>query len=119
MRSSWTWTCWRAASRSRRSRPPRSRQRIRHPNLNPNGARSVTPLERARLLDTEMQLQRAWLEINLRMVTTAVRESPWTKLQHLKLGSLGISLLKHRSLWIAAVSLLLNLYRRHFKKEKS
>jgi len=79
----------------------------------------VTPLERARLLDTEMQLQRAWLEINLRMVSTAVRESPWTKLQHLKLGSLGISLLKHRSLWIAAVSLLLNLYRRHFKKEKS
>jgi len=79
----------------------------------------VTPLDRARLLDTEMQLQRAWLEINLRAVSTAVRESPWTKLQSLKLGSLGISLLKHRSIWIAVVSLFLNLYRRHAKKEKS
>jgi hypothetical protein len=30
-----------------------------------------------------------------------------------------MSVLKHRSLWIAAVSLLINLYRRQANKEKS
>jgi hypothetical protein len=76
------------------------------------------PLDRARLLDAEMQLQRAWLEINLRAMSHAVRQSPWAKLHGLKLGTMGMSLLKHRSLWIAAVSLLINLYRRHANKEK-
>ena len=79
----------------------------------------MTPPERARLLDAEMQLQRAWLEINLRAMSQAVRQSPWSKLNALKLGTVGVSVLKHRSLWIAAVSLLINLYRRNANKEKS
>jgi hypothetical protein len=79
----------------------------------------VTPPDRARLLDAEMQLQRAWLEINLRAMSHAVRQSPWSKLNALKLGSVGMSVLKHRSLWIAAVSVLINLYRRHASKEKT
>ena len=32
---------------------------------------------------------------------------------------MGMSFLKHRSLWLAAVSLLINLYRRHAHKEKN
>ena len=79
----------------------------------------MTPPERARLLDAEMQLQRAWLEINLRAMSQAVRQSPWSRLNALKLGTAGMSILKHRSLWIAAVSLLINLYRRNANKEKS
>jgi hypothetical protein len=79
----------------------------------------VTPPDRARLLDAEMQLQRAWLEINLRAMSHAVRQSPWSKLNALKLGTAGVSILKHRSLWIAAISLLINLYRRHVHKEKT
>jgi len=79
----------------------------------------TSPLERARMLDAEMQLQRAWLELNLRMLGSAVRSSPWAKLQGLKLGALGLSLLKHRSLWIAAVTMLINLYRRHSNKERT
>ena len=79
----------------------------------------MTPPDRARLLDAEMQLQRAWLEINLRAMSHAVRQSPWSKLNALKLGTAGMSILKHRSLWIAAVSLLINLYRRHAHKEKT
>jgi hypothetical protein len=31
---------------------------------------------------------------------------------------MGLSLLKHRSLWVAAVSLLMNIYRRRTHKEK-
>lgn len=79
----------------------------------------ISPPDRARLLDAEMQLQRAWLELNLRALSHAARESPWARLNALKLGTVGISILKHRSLWIAAVSLLINLYRRHAKKEKA
>lgn len=79
----------------------------------------ISPLERAKLLDAEMQLQRAWLELNLREVRAAAADSPWNKLRALKLGSMGLSLLKHRSLWLAAVSLLINMYRRHTNKEKS
>jgi len=79
----------------------------------------ISPHERAQFLDAEMRLQRAWLELNLRGLSDAVRESPWWKLRALKLGSVGMSLLKHRSMWIAAVSLLINLYRRHANKEKS
>jgi hypothetical protein len=78
----------------------------------------TSPLERARLLDAEMQLQRAWLELNLREMQSAAADSPWAKLRSLKLGSIGLSILKHRSLWLAAVSLLINLYRRHAKKDK-
>jgi len=63
-----------------------------------------------------MQLQRAWLELNLRELQGAAQESLWAKLQPLKLG---MSLFKNRSLWLAAVSLLINFYRRHAHKEKS
>ena len=79
----------------------------------------TSPLDRARLLDAEMQLQRAWLELNLRSISDSVRQSPWTKLHNLKLGALGLTFLKHRSLWIAAATLLINLYRRHAHKEKA
>jgi len=78
----------------------------------------ISPLERARLLDAEMRLQRAWLELSLREMSSAARGSPWSLLQPLKLGMVGMSLLKHRSLWLAAVSLLLNLFRRRAHKEK-
>ena len=62
----------------------------------------ISPLERARLLDAEMQLQRAWLELNLRDLSDAVRESPWAKLQRTEARDRWeLSLLKHRSLWIA------------------
>jgi len=76
----------------------------------------ISPLERARLLDAEMQLQRAWLELNLRELSSSVRDSPWAKLQPLKLGLMGLSFFKHRSLWVAAISLLMNIYRR--RKER-
>jgi hypothetical protein len=79
----------------------------------------TSPLDRAKLLDAEMQLQRAWLELNLRALSQAARQSPWARLSALRLGNVGISILKHRSLWIAAVSLLINLYRRHAHKEKA
>jgi hypothetical protein len=78
----------------------------------------ISPLERARMLDAEMQLQRAWLELSLRDLSSQVRHSPWTSFNALNLGKIGFSLLKHRSLWLAAVSLLVNLYRRHIHKEK-
>jgi hypothetical protein len=78
----------------------------------------ISPLERARLLDAEMQLQRAWLELNLRELSSSVRDSPWARLQPLKLGLMGLSFFKHRSLWVAAISLLMNIYRRHSRKEK-
>ena len=79
----------------------------------------ISPLERARLLDAEMQLQRAWLELNLRDLSSAARSSPWTKLHALKIGMAGLSFFKHRSLWVAAISLLLNIYRRRAHQEKS
>jgi hypothetical protein len=79
----------------------------------------TSPLDRARLLDAEMQLQRAWLELNLRELSNATRRSPWAKLHALKLGVAGLSILKHRSLWVAALSLLMNLYRRRSHKEKA
>lgn len=79
----------------------------------------TSPLERAKLLDAEMRLQRAWLEINLRELQSASRRSPWARLQALNrsfnFGSIGISILKNRSLWLAAVSMLINFYRRHAK----
>ena len=70
-------------------------------------------LQRARLLDAEMQLQRSWLDLNLRELQAAAASSPWAKLKSLKLGAAGVSLLRHRSLWLAGVSLLINMYRRH------
>jgi hypothetical protein len=76
-----------------------------------------SPLERARLLDAEMQLQRAWLELNLRDISSAARKSPWAKLNALKLGLVGSSILKNRSLWVAAASLIMNIYRRRARKE--
>jgi hypothetical protein len=79
----------------------------------------TSPLDRARILDAEMRLQRAWLELNLRDLSSAVRESPWWKLRNFKLGALGLSLLKHRSMLIAALSLLINFYRRNANKERT
>lgn len=80
----------------------------------------TSPLERARLLDAEMQLQRAWLEINLREMQSAVANSPWAKLRSLNrtfnFGGVGLSLLKNRSLWLAGVSLLIKMYRRHARR---
>jgi hypothetical protein len=78
----------------------------------------ISPLERARMLDAEMQLQRAWLELSLRDLSSQARHSPWASFNAFKLGKLGMSLLKHRSVWLAATSLLVNLYRRHMQKEK-
>jgi hypothetical protein len=78
----------------------------------------ISPLERARVLDAEMQLQRAWLELSLREVSTQARQSPFGAFNAFNLGKIGISLLKHRSLWVAAISLLVNFYRRHSHKEK-
>ena len=75
-----------------------------------------SPLERARLLDAEMQLQRAWLELNLRELSSGGR-SPWGKFNALKLGVMGASILKHKSLWVAGLSLLTKLYRRRARKE--
>ena len=79
----------------------------------------ISPLERARLLDAEMQLQRAWLELNLRDLQSAARKSPWARLNSLKLGMVGLSVLKHRSLWVAALSLLMNMYRRRAQRDKA
>lgn len=70
-------------------------------------------LERARMLDAEMQLQRAWLELSLRDLSGGVRASMWERLKPFKLGMIGLSLFKNRSLWLAGLSLLMNLYRRH------
>lgn len=78
----------------------------------------ISPLERARLLDAEMQLQRAWLELSLRELSNAARGSAWSGLQPLKLGLVGLSIFKHRSMWLAALSLLVNFYRRHSPKDK-
>jgi hypothetical protein len=75
----------------------------------------ISPLDRAKLLDAEMQLQRAWLELNLRELQGPADASPWARFRGLKLGMIGLSILKHRSLWLAGVSLLINLYRRHVK----
>jgi len=60
-----------------------------------------------------MQLQRAWLELSLRNLSNQARQSPWGAFSAMNLGKLGFSLLKHRSLWVAAFSLLMNFYRRH------
>jgi hypothetical protein len=79
----------------------------------------ISPPDRARLLDAEMQLQRAWLELSLRELSSAARGSPWAGLQPLKLGLVGLSVFKHRSMWLAAISLLANFYRRHRNKEQS
>ncbi len=79
----------------------------------------ISPTERARLLDAEMQLQRAWLELSLREFAADTRASGWGRFKPLKIGMIGLSFLKHRSLWIAAISMLVNFYRRHAQKEKS
>lgn len=78
----------------------------------------TSPLERARLLDAEMQLQRAWLELNLRELRGASAGNTWSRFGGLKLGMIGLSIFRHRSMWLAAVSLLINLYRRFTKKER-
>jgi hypothetical protein len=72
-------------------------------------------LERARLLDAEMQLQRAWLELSLRDLSgTARNVAGWAKLA--PLGMWGLSLFKNRSLWLAAITLAVKFFRRHPKE---
>jgi hypothetical protein len=75
----------------------------------------ISPHERARVLDAEMRLQRAWLELSLREVAGTARNSSWPAL---KLGKMGLALLQHRSLWVAAMSLAVNMFRRRANKEK-
>jgi hypothetical protein len=77
-------------------------------------------LARARVLDAEMQLQRAWLDLSLRDLSgslsgTARNVTAWAKLA--PLGVWGLSLIKHRSLWLAAISLAVKLFRRHPKEK--
>jgi hypothetical protein len=75
--------------------------------------RNVT-LERARVLDAEMQLQRAWLELSLRDLSSTARNvTAWAKFA--PIGVWGLSLLKHRSLWLAGISLAVKLFRRQSK----
>jgi hypothetical protein len=77
--------------------------------------RDVT-LQRARVLDAEMQLQRAWLELSLRDLSGAARNvTTWAKFA--PIGMWGLSLLKHRSLWLAAISLAVKFFRRHSKEK--
>jgi hypothetical protein len=76
----------------------------------------ISTTDRARVLDAEMQLQRAWLELSLRELSSQARQSPWGAFSAFNLGKLGVSLLKHRSLWLAAMSVLINFYRRHTNK---
>jgi hypothetical protein len=79
----------------------------------------ISPAERARMLDAEMQLQRAWLELSIRDFSAAARNSPWSTFKPFKLGMIGLSFLKNRSLWLAAISMLVNFYRRQSHKEKA
>ncbi len=79
----------------------------------------ISPTERARLLDAEMQLQRAWLELSLREFAAGTRVSGWARFKPLKIGMIGLSFLRHRSLWLAAISMLVSFYRRHAQREKS
>ncbi len=69
----------------------------------------MTPTDRARLLDAEMALQRAWLELNLRDLQSAAH-APAKGSGAWMLSLMGM--FKHRSMWMAALSLLLNIYRR-------
>jgi hypothetical protein len=71
-----------------------------------------SPLDRAKLLSAEMQLQRAWLDLNLREWRAAANRGPWRGLRQLGLGKMGLSLLRHRSLWLAVIGVLIKLYRR-------
>lgn len=77
--------------------------------------RNIT-LQRARVLDAEMQLQRAWLDLSLRDLSGTVRNvKAWAKFA--PVGMWGLSLLKHRSLWLMAISLAVKLFRRHSKEK--
>ncbi len=70
-------------ARRSRKRQAAARNRSRHRRRRPKNHAErlmISPLERARLLDAEMQLQRAWLELNLRELSSAARGSPWGKL---------------------------------------
>ena len=71
----------------------------------------MTPHDRARLLDAEMRIERAWLELSLRDARAKARESLWYRLEPWKLAGAGISLLRNRSVWLAALSFLMSLYR--------
>jgi len=75
----------------------------------------TSPRERARLLDAEMQLQRSWLEMSLREFSSG-HGGLFSGLNPIKIG---VSFLKHRSLWLLAISVIANLYRRHLHKVKT
>lgn len=78
----------------------------------------ISPIERARILDAEMQLQRAWLELSLKDLSAAARKSPWAGFNAFNVGKIGLSVLKHRSMWLMGLSLLVKLFRRHSNKER-
>jgi len=78
----------------------------------------IAPNTRAKVLDAEMQLQRAWLELSLREFSHEARKSPWAGLNAFNVGKIGLSLLKHRSMWLMGLSLMLKFFRRNSHKEK-
>ncbi len=76
----------------------------------------TSPRERARLLDAEMQLQRSWLEMSLRDFGSGGQAGVFSGLNPVKIGA---SFLKHRSVWLLALSVLARIYRRRAQKVKS
>jgi hypothetical protein len=67
------------------------------------------------MLDAEMRLQRSWLEMSLRDYSSG-RSGVLSGLNPLKIG---VSFLKHRSLWLLALSVLARIYRRRAQKVKT
>ncbi len=75
----------------------------------------TSPRDRARLLDAEMRLQRSWLEMSLRDFSSG-HSGMFAGLSPLKIG---VGFLKHRSLWLLALSVIAKLYRRRAHKVKT
>jgi hypothetical protein len=75
----------------------------------------TSPRERARLLDAEMQLQRSWLEMSLRDFSSG-HAGVFSGLNPLKIGA---GFLKHRSVWLLALSVIARIYRRRAHKVKT
>lgn len=75
----------------------------------------TSPRERARLLDAEMRLQRMWLEMSLRDISSG-RGGVFAGLSPIKIGA---NFLKHRSIWLLALSVIARIYRRRARKVKT
>lgn len=75
----------------------------------------TSPRDRARLLDAEMRLQRSWLEMSLRDYSSG-NVGVFSGLNPLKIG---VGFLKHRSVWLLALSLIARIYRRRAQKVKT